>query len=899
MRVAVMSAILLMLMSGLGPAMVASAQAAPTDAIYINEIYVSPNNEQFDGIDWNGDGEIGRYSNQFVEIHNPTGSPVDIGGWWIDDISESGSPMCSIAWSTVIDSGAYIVFYRAQTNIEFDYFDGDTVSISDMSGNLIDSVSYGPEDSEYGIPYGYDSSGNWAKLSEGSPTPGGSNDQEWGGANHLQGNCYPPQDHVHNGEYVLEGRVVTMVSESDVIEDGRVLVRDGIIEAVWSAAEGAPATAAGVMSIPTSGTIYPGFIDPHNHAKYNLIPLWDHGTDGWDNRYQWQAYSGYSDAKDIGCSLYDSSAMRFAELRAVAGGNTALQGSSTSSTDTFETMLARNIELYNFGKDYIHTKVTELESDYSGQHIKDGNSSGDLDAWFLHLAEGVDESSRAEFDILVANDLLVGEVVIVHGTGLTQTELSALGDVGGSLAWSPTSNLLLYGDTTDIATAKAEGVNIMIGPDWGPSGSKSSMHELKTADWWDDNVLGGVFTDYELVQAITTNIVDAIGWSEHTGRIQEGLAADLVVLDTFRSDPYRNVVDAIDPDVRLVVVGGLAIYGDVDIMQAMDNEVEIIQGVGFTKATDITYDGVPEAQQTYAEMLTALQECNQGAGVPIEYLFTLGDERYFDVLNNSLTFQSGRTIDLWGDYYDVELNEDGHRVDGTVAGADPIDTTPPSNSGSENTENACSDGVDNDGDSFVDCDDYDCSDTTVCGGEPEPEPEPEPELPVLWATYGPRGGTVSHLTTIDEGIHLEECESTEATLSDANVPTTPASKVLLCGAIIIVMQPTDECIEADGSFCNLEVAEAIAVPARLCSDAGSYPDEMTCRAAWSFIDAEDGGPAPEPESEPEDEPWMDGPFYWIAIFAALVVIVGSIGVVNSNLRSRANNEPSVLVSEEE
>ena len=199
--------------------------------------------------------------------------------------------------------------------------------------------------------------------------------------------------------------------------------------------------------------ISPGFIDPHNHAKYNIIPLWDHGTDGWDNRYQWQAEDSYQDAKDVGCSLYDSSVMRFAELRAIAGGNTALQGSSTSHTDTFETMLARNIEFYNFGKDYIHTKVTELESDYSGQHIKDGNASGDLDAWFLHLAEGIDESSRAEFDILVENDLLVGEVVIIHGTALTQNELSALGDVGGSLAWSPTSHLRLYGEPTDIATA--------------------------------------------------------------------------------------------------------------------------------------------------------------------------------------------------------------------------------------------------------------------------------------------------------------------------------------------------------------------------------------------------------------------------------------------------------------
>ncbi|GIT10978.1 MAG: hypothetical protein CM1200mP32_04710 [Methanobacteriota archaeon] len=44
-----------MLMMSLGPAKVASAQTAPTDAIYINEILVSPNNEQYDGTDWNGE----------------------------------------------------------------------------------------------------------------------------------------------------------------------------------------------------------------------------------------------------------------------------------------------------------------------------------------------------------------------------------------------------------------------------------------------------------------------------------------------------------------------------------------------------------------------------------------------------------------------------------------------------------------------------------------------------------------------------------------------------------------------------------------------------------------------------------------------------------------------------
>ena len=451
------------------------------------------------------------------------------------------------------------------------------------------------------------------------------------------------------------------------------------------------------------------------------------------------------------------------------------------------------------------------------------------------------------------NDLLVGELVVIHGTGLTQAEFDALGNVGGSLAWSPTSNLILYGETTDIATAKAEGVNIMIGPDWAPSGSKSSMHELKTADWWDQNVLGDIFTDYELVQTITTNIVDAIGWADFTGRIQPGLAADLVVLDTFHADPYRNVVEAIDPDVRLVVVGGLAVFGDVDIMQAMDDEIQIIQGEGFTKAADITYDGVPEATQTVDELMAFLANCNQGAQVPLEYLFTLGDERYFDVLNRSQTFQNGRSIDLWSEYYDIDLDEDGHRVGGTVGGADPINTTiEPNNGGNGNSGG-----------------------TTV----------PEPDLPNVFATYGPRGATLSHPTTIDEGIHLESC------ISD-NGQTTPEDKELLCGSILVVMQPTDDCIELEGWYCQLEVGDAFAVPSKLCEDTGSLPTDVTCRDAWSYLDIEEE-PEPEPEPDlPENEEGqlLEGPLYWVAVISLIGLLVASIVTINQNLRGSDEDE---------
>ena len=305
--------------------------------------------------------------------------------------------------------------------------------------------------------------------------------------------------------------------------------------------------------------------------------------------------------------------------------------------------------------------------------------------------------------------------------------------------------------------------------------------------------------------------------------------------------------------MRLVVVGGLAVYGDVDIMQAMDDEIEIIEGVGFTKATDITYDGVPEAQQTFAEMFTALQECNQGKSVPIEYLFTLGDDRYFDVLNRSQSFQNGRTIDLWSDYYDIELDENGHRVGGTVGGADPIET---------NITNGNNNGNGN-------------------GGT---NPVPEPELPVLWDTYGPRGATLAHPTTIAEGIHLEACTSD-------NGQTTPDDKELLCGAILVVMQPTDECMNLDGWFCQLEVEDAVAVPGKLCDDSGTFPSQVTCRDAWSYLDVEDDNTNPEPEPEPEEpKSWTEGPLFWVAAISLVGLLVASIVMINNNLRNEDDNE---------
>ena len=234
--------------------------------------------------------------------------------------------------------------------------------------------NYDIGNSSYGIPFGLNSDGTWSEVESG-PTPGG---------RMVSLGRVPTICRVHATPFVMTLIRGHMCSKADWSQWNRRIPYLNKEPSGFGRAYLSGVGKRGISSRrsnwstsnQTSGTIYPGFIDPHNHAKYNLIPLWDHGTDGWDNRYQWQSYSGYSDAKDIGCSISDPMAMRFAELRAIVGGNTAIQGSANTNTDSFDSILTRNIELYNFNKDFIHTKVTELESDYSGNHIKTGNSSG-------------------------------------------------------------------------------------------------------------------------------------------------------------------------------------------------------------------------------------------------------------------------------------------------------------------------------------------------------------------------------------------------------------------------------------------------------------------------------------------------------------------------------------------
>ncbi|MBF14404.1 MAG: hypothetical protein CMA97_02690 [Euryarchaeota archaeon] len=696
-------------------------------SIIISEILASPNgmknNETcsncYNATDWNGDGEYGKFSDQFIELHNPTSNPINISNWVLDDIDDGGSAPCQLARNTVIQPGGYVSVFINASRIELDYYDGDTVNLYNEEGTLIDAMSYPALDSWYGNSYIPLENGSVWKVKP--PTPGYSENESFGIAQNMIG-CFGISDGGFVESMLLKGRVVTMNSASDVINDGYVLVRDGKIAAVWGG-ENIPQNVdlTGVPVVETNGTIYPGLIDTHNHMHYNHIPLWDFDVHtsskseegGYSNRNQWKNNPNYK--RDISwmktfvqtSSMWNMAdqQMKYAEVMAVAGGVTSVQGSPSSNTDAWDSMLSRNIELYNFGGDGRHTKVTTLESDYTGNHIISGNASSSLNAWYLHLSEGVDEESRAEFDVLVQNNLLVGELVVIHGTALTSTEFQKMGQVGADLVWSPLSNLLLYGNTTDVVAADQAGVRISLAPDWGPSGSKNALHELKIADMWNMNNLNSYFSDYELATMVTKNPALASNWGDFVGTINAGLYADLVVIDTFHQDPYRNLIEAIDADVRLTVVNGQPVFGDVDLMSELKgDDLELVEGPGFDKAVDVTDRSITEGTQSWASILAGMEmamELNPDdiastwssstdsyssmQGNVLNNIFTTGDTRHFGIITDSMHANTHIDLIQLEEYYDIPM-ENGDRTGVNVvlepqnntggSTIDPVDDTP-------------------------------------------------------------------------------------------------------------------------------------------------------------------------------------------------------------------------------
>ncbi|MEP7157028.1 MAG: amidohydrolase family protein [Betaproteobacteria bacterium] len=366
---------------------------------------------------------------------------------------------------------------------------------------------------------------------------------------------------------VLVGKVVPMNDAGDVWPGARVWMRGGVIEAVAKAGEALPEAASKARVIETGGVIYPGMIDLHNHPEYAIYPLMPIPR-AYKDRYEWRFYDeAYNQritypAVVLQNADYFNLAMeigRYGEYKALVGGTTSLQGGRTNLPYSTSECLVRNIENSKVGARLAFSRVDIGRDAVEWANLLKEKNSGML---VVHLAEGPSTRMAGEYEAIKKSGLVGPELIAIHGVGLTENQFKDMAGQGAKMVWSPLSNFLLYATTANVAAAKRAGVSISLAPDWGPSGSKSILGELKVADLVNRHQLKNLFSDRELAEMVTRTPARAMGWAERAGQIAPGFVADIVVMDDRAPDAYRNLIEAIEENVRLVSVRGELLYGD-------------------------------------------------------------------------------------------------------------------------------------------------------------------------------------------------------------------------------------------------------------------------------------------------------------------------------------------------
>ena len=419
---------------------------------------------------------------------------------------------------------------------------------------------------------------------------------------------------------LLRGTIVTPT----VAFVGEVLVQGDTIACVAASCAGQPgADTASILE--TKGLVFPGLIDSFNITLFDVFDNDDwaptqvyESPSGWqiDSRYQAlvdakKYLNGEVSAVDYGCEME-----KYGELKALIAGTTSKVSAAVPARSCYGS-LARTIDqaTNDLGADYIQVNTifpNTAAADQICAHFVDESTH----AYLVNVAEGTNAGALNTFTqlgtVTTADGCLYApQTAIVHGTALGDAQFTLMASSGMSLVWLPHSDVSLYDQSANVPLARAKGINVSLGTNWSITGSHNLLDELRFADQIDNARWGDALSAYDLVQMVTTNAAKTLHLQDTLGSIDVGKKADLTVVSGTCSDPWSTLVHARPRDIRLVLVGGVALHGDPVLQPAAPSSpgCETTDVCGAPKFTCVAESGGTVSNkfgQTYAEILAAL-----------------------------------------------------------------------------------------------------------------------------------------------------------------------------------------------------------------------------------------------------------------------------------------------------
>ena len=387
--------------------------------------------------------------------------------------------------------------------------------------------------------------------------------------------------------------------------DGELLVDgSGMIVCAAASCSSSSGYASATHVACTQAVISPGLVNPHDHTSYATVSPEAHGTTRYDHRNDWRTGAEGATALPSVPYTTDDPTMAAQELRMVMGGATSILGTGGVRG------LLRNLG----GSPSLQATegLTETPTyfdtfplgDQNGTLITSGCAYPSIEtvsgAFYMgrkyapHLAEGVNLAAENELTCASqsSNDLVTSKTSIIHGVGLNAKDVAGIQTAGSLLIWSPRSNISLYGNTASVTEYRYAGVPIALGTDWLPSGSMNMLRELACADSFNQTYLNATFSDQDLWQMVTSNAANAVGFAAEIGSLEAGKVADVAIFDATTNHDYRAVLGASVEDVHLVLRGGTPLYGDADLVAALQSGCSAISVCNVPRSVCVDVPGV-------------------------------------------------------------------------------------------------------------------------------------------------------------------------------------------------------------------------------------------------------------------------------------------------------------------
>ena len=394
-----------------------------------------------------------------------------------------------------------------------------------------------------------------------------------------------PVDPLTGPKLALSGRLVTMDKDFTVLSRGVVYIDQGAILAVREATAPAPSGFERIPVVKSDGTLFPGLIELHNHLSYNVLQLWQ-VPKTFTNRDQWGRTPDYRRLVTGPMTVLGQTAnllpalIRYVECKCLLGGVTTSQGIELFSNHggrRFYRGITRNVEQTDDADlPEALAKIADVEASDARRFLA---RLARQSCFLLHLSEGTDGPARDHFlalKIQRSEWAINGALTGIHCAALKPEDFGVLGERGGSMVWSPLSNLLLYGATANVKEARARGVRVALGSDWSPTGSKNLLGELKAAHLA-SLAAGDVFSEREIVAMATREAAAILKWEGVAGSIEAGKRADLLVVDGATADPYTGLLKSDETSIRLVLINGVPRFGRSDLMKKLGGAGETVR----------------------------------------------------------------------------------------------------------------------------------------------------------------------------------------------------------------------------------------------------------------------------------------------------------------------------------